>query len=89
MLHVFAGSGPGGFDNGDGGDGGPALAAHFGCPVGLAFDRSGALFVADHVISHADTLDAYVAARQADPTLESVTLPLDRGLELSVVLRDA
>ena len=27
-------------------------------------------------------------ARQADPTLESVTVPLDRGLELSVVLTD-
>ena len=29
-----------------------------------------------------------VSARQGDPTLESVTLPLDRGLELSVVLRE-
>ena len=29
----------------------------------------------------------YSAARQADPTLLSVTVPLDRGLELSVVLR--
>jgi predicted O-methyltransferase YrrM len=47
----------------------------------------GALFVADNVLSHADTLGAYVRARQADPTLESVTVPLDRGLELSVVLR--
>ena len=46
----------------------------------------GALFVADNVLSHPDTLGAYVAARQADPCLESVTLPLDRGLELSVVL---
>jgi len=27
------------------------------------------------------------AARQADPTLESLALPLDRGVELSVVLR--
>jgi len=43
--------------------------------------------VADNVLSHADTLGAYVQARQADPTLESVTLPLDRGLEMSVVLR--
>ena len=49
----------------------------------------GALIVADNVLSHADTLGAYSAARQADPTLESVTVPLDRGLELSVVLRDA
>ena len=47
----------------------------------------GGLFVADNVISHAETLGAYVRARQADPTLESVTVPLDRGLELSVVLR--
>jgi predicted O-methyltransferase YrrM len=47
----------------------------------------GALFVADNVVSHADTLGAYSEARQADPTLESVTVPLDRGLELSVVLR--
>jgi predicted O-methyltransferase YrrM len=45
-----------------------------------------ALFVADNVLSHADTLGAYSKARQDDPTLESVTLPLDRGLELSVVL---
>jgi caffeoyl-CoA O-methyltransferase len=46
----------------------------------------GGLFVADNVLSHADALAAYSAARQADPTLESVTVPLDRGLELSVVL---
>jgi predicted O-methyltransferase YrrM len=50
--------------------------------------EAGALFVADNVLSHADTLAAYSAARQADPTLESVTVPLDRGLELSVVLVD-
>jgi predicted O-methyltransferase YrrM len=47
----------------------------------------GALVVADNVLSHVDTLGAYSQARQADPTLESVTVPLDRGLELSVVLR--
>jgi caffeoyl-CoA O-methyltransferase len=46
----------------------------------------GALVVADNVLSHADTLAAYSEARQADPTLASVTVPLDRGLELSVVL---
>jgi caffeoyl-CoA O-methyltransferase len=46
----------------------------------------GALVVADNVLSHEDTLGAYARARQADPTLESVTVPLDRGLELSVVL---
>ncbi len=48
----------------------------------------GALVVADNVLSHVETLGAYSAARQADPTLSSVTVPLDRGLELSVVLRD-
>jgi predicted O-methyltransferase YrrM len=47
----------------------------------------GAVFVADNVLSHEDTLGAYVKARQADPTVESVTVPLDRGLELSVLLR--
>jgi predicted O-methyltransferase YrrM len=47
----------------------------------------GALVVADNVLSHAETLGAYSAARQADPTLVSVTVPLDRGLELSSVLR--
>jgi predicted O-methyltransferase YrrM len=49
----------------------------------------GALVVADNVLSHEAVLGAYVRARQADPTLESVTVPLDRGLELSVVLRGA
>ena len=47
----------------------------------------GALVVADNVHSDPE-LAAYSAARQADPTLLSVTVPLDRGLELSVVLRD-
>src|ERR671935_42387 len=49
----------------------------------------GALVIADNVLSHEETLGAYSRARQADPTLESVTLPLDRGLELSVVLRES
>ncbi|MBA2359553.1 MAG: class I SAM-dependent methyltransferase [Actinobacteria bacterium] len=48
----------------------------------------GALFVADNVLSHEETLGDYSRARQADPLLESVTVPLDRGLELSVVLRE-
>jgi caffeoyl-CoA O-methyltransferase len=48
----------------------------------------GGLVVADNVLSHVETLGAYSAARQADPTLSSVTVPLDRGLELSVVLSD-
>jgi caffeoyl-CoA O-methyltransferase len=49
----------------------------------------GGLVVADNVLSHVEVLGAYSSARQADPDLESVTLPLDRGLELSVVLRES
>jgi caffeoyl-CoA O-methyltransferase len=48
----------------------------------------GGLVVADNVLSHAETLAAYSRARQADSTLESVTVPLDRGLELTVVVRE-
>jgi predicted O-methyltransferase YrrM len=47
----------------------------------------GGLVVADNVLSHPDPLARYSAARQADPSLLSVTVPLDRGLELTVVLR--
>jgi predicted O-methyltransferase YrrM len=46
----------------------------------------GAIVIADNVLSHKDTLGAYSKARQADPTLESVTVPLDRGLEISAVI---
>jgi predicted O-methyltransferase YrrM len=46
----------------------------------------GALVVADNVVSHAETLGAYSEARQRDPALCSVTIPLDRGLELTAVL---
>jgi len=46
----------------------------------------GGLVVADNVLSHSETLGAYSAARQADPSASSVTVPLDRGLELTVVL---
>jgi caffeoyl-CoA O-methyltransferase len=48
----------------------------------------GGLVVADNVLSHPDELGPYVEARRADPGLLSVTLPLDRGLELSVVLTE-
>jgi predicted O-methyltransferase YrrM len=48
----------------------------------------GAIFVADNVLSHEDSLGAYSRARQADPTLVSVTVPLDRGLEVSTVISD-
>jgi predicted O-methyltransferase YrrM len=47
----------------------------------------GAVLIADNVLSHVDTLGGYSRARQADPTLLSVTVPLDRGLEISCVLR--
>ena len=50
--------------------------------------ETGALVIADNVLSHVDTLGAYSAARQADPTCVSVTVPLDRGLELTSVLTD-
>jgi len=50
--------------------------------------ETGALVIADNVLSHVDTLGAYSAARQADPSCVSVTVPLDRGLELTSVLTD-
>ena len=55
----------------------------------LARDKvePGALIVADNVLSHVETLGEYSAVRQADPTLVSTTVPLDRGLEVSAVLR--
>jgi predicted O-methyltransferase YrrM len=49
----------------------------------------GAVVIADNVLSHVESLGAYSEARQADPTLESATVPLDRGLELSVVLTES
>ena len=45
----------------------------------------GAIVVADNVVDHPD-LAGYSAARQADPTLVSVTVPLDNGLEVTTVL---
>jgi predicted O-methyltransferase YrrM len=48
--------------------------------------EAGGLVVADNVLSHRETLEEYSRARQSDPTLVSTTVPLDRGLELSVVL---
>jgi len=49
----------------------------------------GGLVVADNVLSHEETLGAYSRARQGDANLVSVTVPLDRGLEISVVLSDS
>jgi predicted O-methyltransferase YrrM len=48
--------------------------------------RKGSVVVADNVLSHVETLGVYSEARQSDPTLLSVTLPLDRGLEVTVVV---
>jgi predicted O-methyltransferase YrrM len=47
----------------------------------------GALVIADNVISHRDALGGYSQARQSDPELVSVTVPLESGLELTSVLR--
>jgi caffeoyl-CoA O-methyltransferase len=49
----------------------------------------GGLIVADNVTSHRETLEAYSRARQSDPTVLSTTVPLDRGLELTVVLSES
>jgi len=49
----------------------------------------GGVVVADNVLSHEETLGAYSRARQSDPALLSVTVPLDRGLEVSVVLTES
>ena len=46
----------------------------------------GAVVVADNVVSHA-SLAAYVEARQSDPTLTSVTVPVGSGLEVTTILR--
>jgi predicted O-methyltransferase YrrM len=49
----------------------------------------GGLVIADNVVSHPDPLAAYSRARQSDETLSSLTLPLDRGLELTTILAEA
>ncbi|MGH3007520.1 MAG: O-methyltransferase [Gaiellaceae bacterium] len=46
----------------------------------------GGLVLADNVLSREETLGAYSSARQADPDLLSLTVPLDRGLEMTAVL---
>jgi predicted O-methyltransferase YrrM len=46
----------------------------------------GGVIVADNVTSHRG-LAGYVEARQSDPTLVSVTVPVGNGLELTTVLR--
>ena len=46
----------------------------------------GGVVVADNVTT-SDAVRAYAAARQADPTLVSVTVPIGQGLEVTTVLR--
>ncbi len=45
----------------------------------------GGVVVADNVTT-SETVQAYAAARQADPTLVSVTVPIGHGLEVTTVL---
>jgi predicted O-methyltransferase YrrM len=54
---------------------------------GLAREKldPGGVVVADNVTTD-ETVQAYAAARQADPTLVSVTLPIGHGLEVTTVL---
>ena len=46
----------------------------------------GGVIVADNVVSHRDELDGWVAAREADTTLVTVTVPVGSGLQVSTVL---
>ena len=50
--------------------------------------RARSVVVADNVALARRRSAAYSAARQADPTLVSVTIPLDNGLEVTTVLTD-
>ncbi len=54
--------------------------AHFGAVIGLV--RPGGLILADNVVSH--DLSAYQAMLRARDDVETVTLPLDRGLEYTI-----
>jgi predicted O-methyltransferase YrrM len=55
---------------------------------GLAREKvePGAVIAADNVVSHAALAD-YVQARQTDPTVVSVTVPVGNGLEVPTILR--
>ena len=46
----------------------------------------GGIVVADNVTT-SSTVEAYAAARQADPTLVSVTVPIGHGLEVTTVFQ--
>jgi caffeoyl-CoA O-methyltransferase len=47
------------------------------------------LILADNVLSHEETLGPYSRARQADPSLLSVTVPIGSGVEMTVVLSES
>jgi predicted O-methyltransferase YrrM len=57
---------------------------HFGLVRPLL--RPGGLVVADNVGDHRGQLADYVQARQGDPTLSSITLPIGNGLEVTSIL---
>jgi predicted O-methyltransferase YrrM len=44
----------------------------------------GGLFIADNAVSHADDLMDYISYVQNHPSLESVTVPVGKGLEVTV-----
>jgi predicted O-methyltransferase YrrM len=48
----------------------------------------GGLVVADNALSHQDELEDYISYVENHPNLESVLVPIGRGLEISVKLKD-
>lgn len=50
--------------------------------------KLGAMLVADNVVSHENELADYVTYMQNHPNLESVTVPLGRGLEITVKISE-
>lgn len=50
--------------------------------------KLGAMQVADNVVSHENELADYVTYMQNHPNLESVTVPLGRGLEITVKISE-
>lgn len=46
--------------------------------------ENNAIIVADNVISHNETVKEYLDFIKSDPRFDSMTLPLDAGLEISV-----